>query len=201
MAGIGLKPLPAQIGEATLYGGLISPLALDLLGIAILILLFHEAGNAVIGHLEYAVMLPDASKSDPEYVRQFNNVVNSHVLHTVSIIGGVALTTALALEFDTLMLDIVAVMLEEHKQGRAHVKGISEAVAEKNIKKAKQHLLGYRELLTEHIKKEDEILYPWMERSLTMTKVGELYAQFQQVDKKYGDSSTVRYKTKIPFRG
>ena len=110
VAGIGLKPLPAQIGEATLYGGLISPLALDLLGIAILILLFHEAGNAVIGHLEYAVMLPDASKSDPEYVRQFNNVVNSHVLHTVSIIGGVALTTALALEFDTLMLDIVAVM-------------------------------------------------------------------------------------------
>ena len=58
------KPLPAQIGEATLYGGIISPLALDLLGVAILILLFHEAGNAVIGHLEYAVMLPDASKSD-----------------------------------------------------------------------------------------------------------------------------------------
>ena len=110
VVGIGLKPLPAQIGEATLYGGLISPLALDLLGIAILILLFHEAGNAVIGHLEYAVMLPDASKSDPEYVRQFNNVVNSHVLHTVGIIGGVAITTALALEFDALMLDIVAVM-------------------------------------------------------------------------------------------
>jgi len=110
VAGIGLKPLPAQIGEATLYGGIISPLALDLLGIAILILLFHEAGNAVIGHLEYAVMLPDASKSDPEYVRQFNNVVNSHVLHTVGIIGGVAITTALALEFDALMLDIVAVM-------------------------------------------------------------------------------------------
>ena len=110
VAGIGLKPLPAQIGEATLYGGLISPLALDLLGIAILILLFHEAGNAVIGHLEYAVMLPDASKSDPEYVRQFNNVVNSHVLHTVAIIGGVAITTALALEFDALMLDIVALL-------------------------------------------------------------------------------------------
>ena len=110
VSGIGLNPLPAQIGEATLYGGLISPLALDLIGIAILILLFHEAGNAVIGHLEYAVMLPDATKSDPEYVRQFNNVVNSHVLHTIAIIAGVALTTALALEFDGLMLDIVAVM-------------------------------------------------------------------------------------------
>ncbi len=55
-------------------------------------------------------MLPDATKSDPEYVRQFNNVVNGHVLHTVAIIGGVALTTALALEFDALMLDIVALM-------------------------------------------------------------------------------------------
>ena len=110
VSGIGLKPLPAQIGEATLYGGLISPLAFDLLGIAILLLLFHEAGNAVIGHLEYAVMLPDASKSDPEYVHQFNNVVNSHLIHTVAIISGVALTTALALEFDTFMLDIVAVM-------------------------------------------------------------------------------------------
>jgi len=43
-------------------------------------------------------------------VRQFNNVVNSHVLHTIAIIAGVALTTALALEFDGLMLDIVAVM-------------------------------------------------------------------------------------------
>lgn len=110
VSGIGLKPLPAQIGEATMYGGLISPLAFDLLGIAILLLLFHEAGNAVIGHLEYAVMLPDASKSDPEYVRQFNNVVNSHLIHTVAIISGVALTTTLALEFDAFMLDIVAVM-------------------------------------------------------------------------------------------
>ena len=110
VSGIGLKPLPAQIGEATMYGGLISPLAFDLLGIAILLLLFHEAGNAVIGHLEYAVMLPDASKSDPEYVRQFNNVVNSHLIHTVAIISGVALTTALALEFDAFMLDIVAVI-------------------------------------------------------------------------------------------
>ena len=32
------------------------------------------------------------------------------VLHTIAIIAGVALTTALALEFDGLMLDIVAVM-------------------------------------------------------------------------------------------
>ena len=35
---VGLKPLSAQIGEATLFGGLISPLGFDLLTVAILIL-------------------------------------------------------------------------------------------------------------------------------------------------------------------
>ncbi len=110
VSNIGLRPLPAQIGEATLYGNLISPLALELLEIAILILIFHECGNAVIGHLQYAVMLPDASKSDPEYVRQFSNIINSHLLHTISIIAAVAVTTALALEFDSFMLNIVQLM-------------------------------------------------------------------------------------------
>ena len=110
VSGIGLRPLPAQIGEATLYGGLVSPLALDLLEIAILLLLLNECGSAVIGHLEYAVLLPEASKNDPEYIRQFTNVINSHLIHTVGIISAVALITALALEFDTFMLNIVAVM-------------------------------------------------------------------------------------------
>ncbi|HJM30256.1 MAG TPA: hypothetical protein QF529_04215, partial [Candidatus Thalassarchaeaceae archaeon] len=120
VSGIGLNPLPAQIGEATLYGGLISPLALQLLEIAILMLLFHESGNAVVGHLEYAMMLPEVSKSDSEYVRQFNSVVNNHVLHTVAIIAAVALTTALALEFDSFMLNIVAI-LEEGSQWSGQV--------------------------------------------------------------------------------
>ena len=88
----------------------LSPLALELLEIAILLLIFHECGNAVIGHLQYAVMLPDASKSDPEYVRQFSNIINSHLLHTISIIAAVTVTTALALEFDSFMLNIVQLM-------------------------------------------------------------------------------------------
>jgi len=120
VSGIGLNPLPAQIGEATLYGGLISPLALQLLEIAILLLLFHESGNAVVGHIEYAMMLPEVSKSDSEYVRQFNSVVNNHVLHTIAIIAAVALTTALALEFDSFMLNIVAI-LEEGSQWSGQV--------------------------------------------------------------------------------
>ena len=47
---VGLKPLSAQIGEATLFGGLISPLAFDLLTVAILILVFLESGLAGVSY-------------------------------------------------------------------------------------------------------------------------------------------------------
>jgi len=107
---VGLQPLSAQIGEATLYGGLISPLAFDLLTVAILLLLFLESGLAVITNLEYASILPEASKRDPEYVNQFNNIINGHMAHLFSIITVVAITTALALEFDDFLISFVAVL-------------------------------------------------------------------------------------------
>ena len=48
---VGLRALPTQIGEGTLFGGLVSPLASSLLGVAILMLLFMESGTAAIGHM------------------------------------------------------------------------------------------------------------------------------------------------------
>ena len=107
---VGLQALPTQIGEGTLFGGLISPLASSLLGIAVLMLLFMESGTAAIGHMEYAVTLPEESKRDPEYVRQFNNVVNSHLIQLVVVVSLVAITTAMALAFDDLMITIVGIL-------------------------------------------------------------------------------------------
>jgi len=107
---VGLKPISAQIGEATLFGGLISPLAFDLLMVAVLLLIFFESGLAVITNLEYASLLPDASKKDPEYVNQFNNVINGHIVHLFGIIIVVSLTTAMALEFDDFLISFVAVL-------------------------------------------------------------------------------------------
>mgnify|MGYP001814330052 FL=1 len=49
-----------------------------------------------------------------------------------------------------------------------------------------KHLLAYRELLTGHIQKEDEILFPWMDRNLSPSQVGELSAKFNEVDEKMG---------------
>lgn len=107
---VGLQALPTQIGEGTMFGNLISPLAFSLLGIAVLTLLFMESGLAVINHLEYAASLPEDSKRDDEYVRQFNNVVNSHILQIGIVISLVFVTTALALAFDDLMISFVGIL-------------------------------------------------------------------------------------------
>ena len=77
--------------------------------VAILLLVFLESGLAVITNLEYASVLPEASKKDPEYVNQFNNVINGHIAHLFGIIFVVALTTAIALEFDDFLISFVAI--------------------------------------------------------------------------------------------
>jgi hemerythrin-like domain-containing protein len=48
--------------------------------------------------------------------------------------------------------------------------------------------MAYRELLTEHIKKEDEILFPWMDRNLSTSQVDELFSKFNEVDQQMGFS-------------
>ena len=79
-------------------------------------------------------------------------------------------------------LDIVQVMCTDHNTARNHVKSILKGLEAKNEAAIHEHLSGYRELLTEHIKKEDEILYPWMDRNLSTSQVGNLYSRFQEVD-------------------
>jgi hemerythrin-like domain-containing protein len=78
--------------------------------------------------------------------------------------------------------DILKTMLEDHVKGRGHAKATSEALEKKDREGIGKHLMAYRELLTEHIKKEDEILYPWMDRSLSVTQVGEIFSRFIEVD-------------------
>lgn len=82
-------------------------------------------------------------------------------------------------------LDVIRTMLQDHVTGRGHVKGAADALAAKDSAAAAAHLLAYRELLEEHIKKEDEILYPWMDRNLTLTQVGELSNKFNEADEKF----------------
>lgn len=79
-------------------------------------------------------------------------------------------------------IDIIQVMLNDHISGRSYVKAMLEAVDEQNTEKASSHLLKYRDLLTEHITKEDEILYPWMDRNMDMSAVGKMFSEFMKAD-------------------
>ncbi len=79
-------------------------------------------------------------------------------------------------------LDIIQIMYTDHTNARDHVKAVVQGVEARDESLVKEHLAAYHDLLPEHIKREDEILYVWMDRNLSMTHVGQLFSQFARVD-------------------
>jgi hemerythrin-like domain-containing protein len=85
-------------------------------------------------------------------------------------------------------LDILKAMHEDHRRGRACVKGILDALERRDGEGVSENLHGYAGILTEHIKKEDELLYPWMDRNRSTRKVGEMFAAFREVDERFREA-------------
>ncbi len=85
-------------------------------------------------------------------------------------------------------LDIFKVIRNDHINVRNHVKRMLQAIKDKDKKALTEHLRAYSEILPEHIKKEDEILYPWMDRNLSTKQIGQLYAKFIEIDEEYGEA-------------
>ena len=73
-------------------------------------MIYSETAHATIRFLEYAFRLPESCKKDPEYVTQFQNLLNSHMLHTAVIMFMMAVVTMLALMFDELIIDVVGII-------------------------------------------------------------------------------------------
>lgn len=84
--------------------------------------------------------------------------------------------------------DIIKAMHEDHRNARNHVKNILEGIEKRDRDGVIDNLEAYRELLTEHIKREDEILYPWMDRNISTTQVGKLFSSFAEVDESFGNA-------------
>ena len=80
--------------------------------------------------------------------------------------------------------EVIQVMLEDHTQARIHVRALVAGLRERDAAAVREHLLAYAELLTEHIKREDEILYPWMDRALAPAQVEQLSQRFDAADAK-----------------
>ena len=107
VTGDGLKKIPSLAGDPTVLG-LISPNQFSLLQLSLLLIIFQESSMGVIRYLEYAFRLPETCKKDPEYVTQFYNLLNGHMIQTIVLMTLCGITTIIALGFHTLLLSIVA---------------------------------------------------------------------------------------------
>ena len=94
----------------------------------------------------------------------------------------------------------VAVMLHEHEQGRAAIRAISEALpaASGGDRRAAgdlaEALLGYVELLRNHIFKEDNVLFPMADRVLEADEQTRLEGLFERVEaEEIGEGVHERY--------
>jgi hemerythrin-like domain-containing protein len=92
--------------------------------------------------------------------------------------------------------DMIKVIRNDHVRVRGHVKAMLQAIENKDKKTLVEHLLSYSKILPEHIKKEDEILFPWMDRNLTTNQIGQLYSRFNEIDSEYGDAP-IKHRTFI----
>ncbi len=81
--------------------------------------------------------------------------------------------------------ELLEVMFEEHEQGRLYVSGILDGIDKEDKESVIEGLLSYQELLLEHIKKEDEILYPLIDRNLSKDQVGQLQQKFIIITKSF----------------
>jgi hemerythrin-like domain-containing protein len=82
-------------------------------------------------------------------------------------------------------LDIIQVMFADHKSARAHVAALNEGIDAGDSEAVATHFAAYGALLQDHIKREDEILYPWLDRQLSIEQIGRIYAQFADVDERF----------------
>jgi len=83
----------------------------------------------------------------------------------------------------------IGVMLAEHDEGRGHVQAMKEATGrlERGDKKAgsdwARHARAYASLLSQHIFKEDNILYPMGNERLSEEAQRKLQEEFERVEK------------------
>ena len=98
----------------------------------------------------------------------------------------------------------IGVMLAEHDQGRAFIRGMSSA-ADKfaqgdptAIPALVENTLGYVNLLRQHISKENNILFPMADRVLADADQDRLYAAFEQIEEtRTGPGEHERYNAML----
>ena len=88
----------------------------------------------------------------------------------------------------------VPVMLNEHEDGRECVEMMEHAMEEKHPDNMQLYCEGYAELLSQHIYKEDNILYPMAEDALKEEVKQKIAKEYAEVEKKYDSKFFEKYE-------
>ncbi|SCY34463.1 hemerythrin domain-containing protein [Alkaliphilus peptidifermentans] len=79
-------------------------------------------------------------------------------------------------------VDIIEAMEMDHIEGRGYVASMIKGIKANDKNLLIESLKNYGTLLQEHIKKEDEILYPWLDRILNDEIIDEMNQRFIATD-------------------
>jgi len=82
--------------------------------------------------------------------------------------------------------EILSVMYQDHTTGRDLVSHVLKSLDNMDRLGVISNLETYRKLLLDHIKKEDEVIFPMMERRLSDSVLEEMVQQFQKISDDYG---------------
>lgn len=88
---------------------------------------------------------------------------------------------------------LVRVIHQDHARAREYVKTAAAAVESGEAPVVRRALRSYRQLLAEHIDKEDHVLYPYLDRGLSTHQVGELFGRFAEAEAQLEKDVPERY--------
>jgi len=74
----------------------------------------------------------------------------------------------------------VGVMLQEHTQGRDYIAQMSQSLDSKDIKGFNSAAVKYRDLLRQHIEKENNVLFMMADKLINEEEQNLLFKQFEQ---------------------
>jgi len=87
-------------------------------------------------------------------------------------------------------------MLMEHEKARGYVRNMEQALHEKSLTALADNAIQYARLLTEHIYKEDNILYPMGEAGLSDEAKTALIKEYVQTDERLDSQAILgKYQT------
>lgn len=82
----------------------------------------------------------------------------------------------------------VPVMLHEHEGGRSYLHAMRQALVENHGERLCFATRGYIELLTNHIYKEDNVLYPMAEEAIGDVEKENINQQYEESERRIGDA-------------